>query len=681
MKAISDFGLGKLAYGGDWNPEQWDPSVWKEDISLFKAAGIDLLSINIFSWTLCQPAEDVYDFSFLDKIVELCREAGLKVCLGTATAAHPAWMASKYSDVLRVDFQGRKRKFGDRHNSCPSSPTYRKFAPKLAGKLAAHFRHEPTVVLWHVSNEYMGACYCSNCEKGFREWLKRRYQSLAALNEAWYTRFWNQTYTEWDQIVLPNALTVQWGERNTAMPALTLDFMRFNSENICECFRLEAEAIRREIPKAVITTNFMGAYRGLDYRRWAGYLDIISWDNYPQPGQQPALTAMLHSLMRGLKPQQPFLLMEQTPSQTNWQPYTTLKRPGEMRLLSYQAVAHGADSVMFFQMRRSRGGCEKFHGAVIEHSGRSDTRVFREVSALGQELKQLGDAILGSTIKAEVALWFDWESFWAAENAMGICNQLNYVEEVFKYYRALYDEHIQVDLVGPGSELSGYKILWAPVFYLVNQEVTQRIMSFVRDGGILVTTYLSGMVDDSDRVFVGGPPGPLKDILGLWVEETDVLQPEIQNELVIKNQAPGFRTNYKCSWIFDIVRPTQAEVWALYGKEFYAGSPALTLNYFGCGSAWYLATGAEDGFLRDFNRFLCQSRGVGPVVPGIPPGVEVTQRIGLDGTPYLFFLNHTHKTQEIRLTTLRLEPLLPLGPVTDCLILKPFEVFIGKRLL
>jgi len=680
MKAISDFGLGKLAYGGDWNPEQWDPSVWKEDISLFKAAGIDLLTINIFSWTLCQPAEDVYDFSLLDEIVGLCRAAGLKVCLGTATAAHPAWMATKYPDVLRVDFQGRKRKFGDRHNSCPSSPTYRRFAQKLAGKLAAHFRHEPTVVLWHVSNEYMGACYCNNCESNFRAWLKRRYQSLAALNEAWYTRFWNQTYTDWDQIVLPNALTVQWGERNTAMPALTLDFMRFNSENICECFRLEAEAIHREIPQALITTNFMGAYRGLDYRRWAGYLDIISWDNYPQPGQPPALTAMFHSLMRGLKPHQPFLLMEQTPSQTNWQPFSTLKRPGEMRLLSYQAVAQGADSVMFFQMRRSRGGCEKFHGAVIEHSGRNDTRVFREVSALGQELKQLGDSILGSTIKAEVALWFDWESFWAAENAMGICNQLNYVEEVFKYYRALYEEHIQVDLVGPGSELKAYKMLWAPVLYLLNQEVILRLKDFVRDGGILVTTYLSGMVDESDRIFVGGPPGPLKDILGLWVEETDVLEPERQNEIVMQRKTVGFKSCYKSSWIFDIVHPTKAEVWAVYGKDFYAGSPVLTVNPFGRGEAWYLATSPEDDFLRDFGRFLCRQGGVGPVVPVLPNGIEVSRRKGQDGTNYLFFLNHTQSLQEIKLANLRLKSLLTSELVVDSLFLKPWDVFIGKQI-
>lgn len=394
----------KIPYGGDWNPEQWNSDIWQEDVKLFREAGIDLLSINVFGWTLLQPDEDTFDFTLLDEVFALLHAHGMRVCLGTGTAAHPAWMATRYPDILRVDELGRQRKFGNRHNSCPSSPTYRRFAPRLAGALAERYGAHPALALWHISNEYSGVCYCERCEVRFRAWLRARYGTLDALNHAWNARFWNQTITDWDEIVAPNALSVQAHERRTVMQGLSLDYLRFNSDNLLDTYLLEQRAIRVHQPHALITTNLMGTYRPLDYRRWAPHLDIIAWDSYPGPNDTPSSTALKHDLMRSLRGGQPFLLMEQTPSQTNWQAYNALKRPGVMRLQSYQAVAHGADAVMFFQMRRSPGAGEKFHGAVIEHHGRPDTRVFREVAALGAELQQLGDLTLGKRIAARAAV-------------------------------------------------------------------------------------------------------------------------------------------------------------------------------------------------------------------------------------------------------------------------------------
>ncbi|HWG84782.1 MAG TPA: beta-galactosidase, partial [Deinococcales bacterium] len=532
-------GFGKVAYGGDWNPEQWERAVWDEDLRLFREAGIDLLSINIFTWTLLQPDEERLDFALLDELMDLLQANGMRACLGTGTAAHPAWMARRYPDILRVDFQGRERKYGGRHNSCPSSPTYRRFAPRLAGALAERYGTHPALALWHVSNEFNGACYCERCEERFREWLRERYGSLDALNHAWNTRFWSQTLTGWDEVVAPNALSVGRDERTTVVQGLTLDYMRFNSDNLLSAYRLEVEAIRAHHPEAVVTTNLMGAYRGLDYRRWAPHLDVIAWDSYPAPDAPPSRTAMQHDLMRGLKGGMPYLLMEQTPSQQNWQPYNSLKRPGVMRLQSYQAVAHGADSVMFFQMRRSAGGCEKFHGAVIEHHGRSDTRVFREVSALGAELRALGNAVTGKRVTARAAVWFDWECWWASENSSGPSVALDYVHEVWKHYDALHSLGVQVDLVGPGSDLGGYALLAAPVLYLLHLGDDEALRAFVSGGGTLVTTFLSGVADPSDRVFPGGPPGPLREPLGLWVEELDALPPEQSNRIVLGEPLGG----------------------------------------------------------------------------------------------------------------------------------------------
>ena len=362
--------IGKVAYGGDYNPEQWPKEVWHEDMKLLSGAGIDTVTLNVFSWASLQPNETTYDFSRLDEIMEMVRENGMKVCLATSTGAHPAWMAKKYPDILRVDFEGRKRKFGARHNSCPNSPTYLKYSVLLAKKLAQRYRMYDNIIAWHVSNEYGGECYCENCEKAFRVWLREKCQTIDSLNEAWDTAFWGHTFYDWDEVVAPNMLSEHFEENRTTFQGISLDYRRFLSDSILNCYKKERDAIKEVIPDAAVTTNLMGAYKPLDYFRWAKEMDFVSWDNYPSNEAHYAQIAFNHDLMRGIGGGEPFALMEQTPSVTNWLPYNALKRPGVMRLLSYQAMAHGADTVMFFQMRQSVGACEKYHGAVIDHVGR-----------------------------------------------------------------------------------------------------------------------------------------------------------------------------------------------------------------------------------------------------------------------------------------------------------------------
>jgi beta-galactosidase len=421
--------LPRVFYGGDYNPDQWPREVWDEDMRLFKLAHINVATLPVFSWALLQPDETHYDFGWLDEIVELLWKNGVFVCMATSTAAHPAWMARRYPDLLRVDFQGRKRKFGARHNSCPNSPSYRTFAPKLAGALAERYQHHPALAAWHVSNEFGGACYCENCAAAFRVWLQRRYGSLDEVNERWYTRFWGHTFYDWEEIVPPNALSESWSPGRTFFQGLALDYARFNSDSMLGCYRLEHDVLKQVTPGVPVTTNFMGTYNELDYFAWAPYLDIVSWDSYPSNEADPAEVALRHDLMRGLKGGQPFMLMEQAPSQVNWQDYCSLKPPGLMRLHSYQAVAHGADAVMFFQLRQSRGSAEKYHGAVISHAGHEQTRVFRDVAELGSELEALGDAFLGARAEAEVAIVFDWENWWAVELSNGPSRDLKYIPQ------------------------------------------------------------------------------------------------------------------------------------------------------------------------------------------------------------------------------------------------------------
>jgi beta-galactosidase len=644
--------LPKIWYGGDYNPEQWDKEVMDEDLRMFNLAGIDVATINVFSWALSQPNEDTYDFTWLDDIINRLHANGTYVCLATSTGAHPAWMAKKYPDVCRVDFEGRKHKFGKRHNSCPNSPTYRTYSERIAEKLAERYKDHEAVLIWHVSNEYGGYCYCDNCADAFRTWLQERYTTLEQLNKAWYTGFWGHTFYDWEEIVPPNALSDEEPGDRSFFQSISLDYRRFMSDSLLDCYKLEYNAIRRHSPQLPITTNLMGLYKPLDYFKWAPYLDVISWDNYPSLDTPVSLTSMTHDLMRGLKDGQPFMLMEQTPSQQNWQKYNSLKRPGVMKLWSYQAVARGADTILFFQLRRSAGACEKFHGAVIEHVGHEHTRVFRECAELGHELERLSDKVLDARVNARVAIVFDWENRWAIELSSGPTIDLKYVDEVHKYYDALFQQNIQVDLIGTNTDLAGYDIVIAPVLYMVKEGYAKRVEQFVHAGGTFLTTFFSGIVNEHDRVTLGGYPGELRNVLGIWAEEIDALFPDQSNQIQLNEQWGGLEGNYQCGILCDLIHAEAAEVKAVYGKDFYQGMPALTVNKYGAGQAWYVASSPEPAFLQGLLGNLCQDKGITAPIPPVP-GVEVSTRTNEQKESFVFILNHNDQATTISLGDLK----------------------------
>lgn len=630
--------ITKMPYGGDYNPEQWPEEIWKEDMRLFKLAGIDCVTLNVFSWASLQPSENCYNFEKLDEIMEMVRSNGLKVILATSTGAHPAWMAKKYPEITRTNFGGMKRKFGDRHNSCPNSPVYRKYAARLAGKLAERYKAYDNIIAWHISNEFGGECYCENCAKAFRVRLKDKYQTMEALNRAWNTAFWGHTFYDWDEVVPPNLLSEHFAENRTTFQGISLDYRRFNSDSMLEAYKLEYEQVKAVTPDIPVTTNLMGFYKPLDYQKWAKYLDFASWDNYPANEAPSYVAAMNHDLMRGIRQGQPFVLMEQTPSVTNWLSYNALKRPGVMRLWSWQAVAHGSDSVLFFQMRRSIGACEKYHGAVIDHAGHEHTRVFRELRALGKELKQIGDATLGSRTPAKVAIVVDWDNWWALEYSAGPSCDLRYLDEVQRYYEAFYEQNIPVDIVSVEDSLESYSLVVAPVLYMVKSGYAQKLEQFVKNGGCFVTTFFSGIVDEHDLV-QGAYPGKLRDLLGIWVEEIDALPQGAKNSFTWNGKS------YDCELLCDILYTEGAVPQCFYEKDFYADAPALTKNRYGAGSAWYVATRGERQFYLDFAAKLAQEAGVKPVWGKIPD-VEICERDNESGR-YLFFLNHGDEAAEL----------------------------------
>ncbi len=629
--------MDKILFGGDYNPEQWPEEVWEEDMRMLKDAGVDILTLNVFSWASLQPSEFRYNFKKLDKIIKCVTDAGMKICLATSTAAHPAWMAKRHKDILGVDFDGRKRKFGGRHNSCPCSPTYRKYSARLAGKLAKRYRKFDNIVAWHVSNEYSADCYCENCEKNFRKWLKRKYKTIDALNAAWNTAFWGHTFYKWNEIVVPNNLSEHFGYTRTCFQGISLDYRRFQSDMLLRDYRAEYNAIKKHTPNTPVTTNFMAYHFQIDQRAWAPYLDFAAWDNYPACDSSEWSVAMWHDVIRGLKGGRSFWLMEQTPSVSNWMKYCALKRPGEMRELSYQAVAHGADTVMFFQMRRSIGACEKYHGAIIDHVGTENTRVFRECAELGNELKELKAVTLAARTNSRVAILFDWENWWAISFSAGPTTELKYPEEVKKIYRAFYELHIPVDMIGCDDDLAKYDLVIAPVLYMVKGDYDEKIREFVKKGGQFVTTFFSGYVNENDLVTTGGYPGKLRDILGIWVEEIDALPKEKENHFTWEG------LEYPAQLLCDLIHPETAKVLATYTDDFYAGMPAITVNKYGDGKAYYFATSSDSDFYYSFFERKAVDLNI-PALGEAPKDVELTIRCKGSNNA-IFALNHSFENK------------------------------------
>ncbi|MEU0411484.1 beta-galactosidase [Streptomyces griseorubiginosus] len=645
----------KIPYGGDYNPEQWPEEVWDDDHRLFTRAGIDTLTVGVFSWSLTQPAEDTYDFTVLDRVLDRAAAEGRQVCLATGTAALPPWLAKKYPEVNRTDFEGRRHRYGQRHNFCPSAPAYRRLATAMAARLAERYAEHPALLAWHINNEYGGVCYCELCADAFRHWLRDKYVTLDALNDAWWTTFWSHRYTDFAEIEPPNALTEHWrGPDHTAFQGITLDYFRFTTDALLGCFLAEKEVIRAHDPVTPVTTNFMGMFRPLDYHRWAPHLDFASWDSYPPLDAPPTWPALAHDLMRGLKDGAPFWLMEQTPSTTACRDVNPLRRPGEVRLATYQAIAHGADAALYFQLRASRGACEKYHGAVIGHAGRDDTRIFREVAALGEELALLGDATLGARTPARTALISDWDSWWALEISDGPSRLVKYQEVVHAYYRAAREAGADVDVVPHTADLAPYDVVLAPALHMVKGDLAARLEAVAERGGTVLATFLSGRVDEHDRAFLTDVPGPLAPLMGIRVDEWDARQREFTQPVPELDSAGRL--------VFEIVQLRGAEAVATYGSDFYAGTPAVTRNAYGDGEGWYVATALDQpGVDQVVRRVLSRHDLVGPYTDH--EGLETATRVAPDGTRLLFLLNHTDVATE----------LTAHAPVTDLLTGKQTE--------
>lgn len=675
MKDIILRNYPHMIHGADYNPDQWQdrPDILKEDMRLMKLAGCNEMSVGIFAWSCLEPQEGVFDFSFLDKAMDDIYAAGGRVILATPSGARPAWLSQKYPEVLRVGTDRIRNEFGERHNHCYTSPIYREKVRIINEKLAERYANHPALIAWHISNEYGGECHCPLCRAAFREWLKLKYGTLDNLNHEWWTAFWSHTFTDWEQIISPGPLG------DSDLLGLTLDWKRFVTEQTADFMSAEIAAVRKFTPNIPVTANLMGFYNGLDYRRLSKKIDFVSWDAYPQwRGNDKgdisvAINAsMMHDLMRSLK-KRPFFLMESTPSLVNWHEYNKLKRPGMNELSSLQAVAHGADSVQYFQWRKSRGSSEKFHGAVVDHVGTENTRVFKEVAALGSRLKGL-DFIVGTMPDAKAALLYDWDDRWALENSQGFARyDKKIIPTLQSYYGALWKRGIDTDIIGAEDCFDGYRLIIAPMRYSVSAALGEKLKKFVENGGTLLFTYISAMVNENDLCYLGGFPGAgLSEVFGIWNEEIDTLYPGEKNSVKLGDE------EYAATDYCELIHTNTAEVLAVYSQDFYSGMPALTVNKYGKGRAYYQAFRDEGEFTDRLVSQLLKECSIGSVFDGeLPEGVTAHARTDGDST-YAFIQNFTYseKTLETKTEWLNAES---GEKINGSIVLKPLQTLILKH--
>lgn len=633
-----------LVHGGDYNPDQWldRPDILAEDIRLMKKAGINSATLGVFSWSAYEPVEGEFHFEWMEEIIENLYQNGIYTVLSTPSGARPAWLDAAYPEAMRVNELGLRNHHGIRHNHCMSSPKFREKVGIIDRKLAEKFGAHPGVVMYHISNELGGECYCPLCAKRFQEYLADKYgHDIEKLNHAWWTSFWSHHYNSFEQIEPP------FRNGETSVMGLNLDWKRFTTWNMNDFMKHEISTLRSVTPDIPVTTNFMRLFEGLDYRKMAPELDAISWDNYPfyhndyeTFADTMADTAFQHTVMRGLKRGTPFMMMESAPGMVNWHEYNKPKRPGVHALSCLQAVACGSDTVQYFQWRKGRGSYEQHHGAVVDHLGTDDTRIFREVAQVGESMKKLA-AVAGTLVNAKAALLFDWDNRFAIKDVKALADKTKkYEDTCIGIWKQFLKLGVEMDIVGSDEDLSQYDLVAAPMLYMLQPGTAENLKRFVKRGGQLIATYFTGYVDSDQLCYLGGFPGDgLSELFGIISEEIDTYYPSHRNRI---------RFEYGGTWevldYAEILRVKDARVLARYTEDFYAGTAALTCKVSGRGKAYYVAARVKpEEMVPLFEQMLADA---GIPVRRLPEGVEWHVRTGEEGS-YAFYLNGNAEPVEV----------------------------------
>lgn len=648
-----------ILHGSDYNPDQWldRPDILEKDIELMKKAKMTSMSLGIFSWSAYEPTEGEFHMDWLKNIMDKLYENGIYTILATPSGARPAWLDEKYPECMRVGADDHRAHHGVRHNHCMSSPKFREKTGIIINKIIDTVGKHPGLAMWHLSNEFGGECFCPLCKKKFQDYLANKFDNdINKLNKAWWTGFWSHTYNDFSQIEPP------YLNGEFSVMGLNLEWKRFTTWNTTDYMKSEIDIIRKRTPNIPITTNFMQLFPGLDYRVMAKELDVISWDSYPvfhnnyeTMADTMAHNSFDHAVMRSLKKNQPFMLMECAPGLVNWHEYNKLKRPGVHKLFSAQAVACGSDTVQYFQWRKSRGSFEQYHGAVVDHLGTDDTRVFKEVAEVGAMLDSLSN-VKGTIVKPKAALIFDWDNMWAIDNMRGLSDKTkNYAKTCIQIYHEFLKLGIDMNVVASDDNLDDYNVVIAPMLYMLRPGASDNLKAFVKRGGQLLATYLTGYVDDNTLCYLGGFPGDgLSELFGVISEEIDTYYDSDENSATFTDGHKAIIHDYA-----EILRVSDTDILAKYDKDFYAGTPAITCKNFGKGKAYYVGARIDmDSMSGLFKTMLKETN---TTYLTLPAGIEYHKREDESGKAIEFYLNVTENEITFNMTDNTQVTLKPYG--------------------
>ncbi len=684
-----------MRFGVDYYPEHWPESRWQTDARLMREAGFNVARLAEFAWSKLEPEEGTYDFGWLDRAIHLLGEHGIDVVLGTPTAIPPDWLIARHPDVLPQDEKGIVRSEGTRRHYRFGSATYRAFCARIARIMASHYADNPHVIGWQTDNEF--GChnttydYSDESRTLFQAWLRRKYVSLDELNRRWGTVFWSQTFHTWDAIPLPKYAPAD------PNPSLALDFRRWASETARDFQRIQVEILRAANPAWFITHNFMGLFDQIDGYQLCEDLNFASWDNYPVTtwgGGRADLanSAFAHDVTRGFK-RRSFWVMEQQAGPTGAGVMAPAPRPGQIAYWAWQAIAHGADGIVFFRWRTCTVGAEQYWHGLLEHDG-SARRRYREAAGLGAQLKLAGAQIEGAYVPADVAILRDFDSAWAYR-IQGQVPGFSYDQELGSYHAALGRAHVNCDVISPtmiaAEGFAPYKIIIAPCLHLISNELAQKLRTWVEGGGVLIGSYRLGVKDMDNRVVDVPLPGVLRDVFGVVVEEYDPMGSTYVNHVMPEPTSTGGHLMGSMGWDTrlwsDVLRIESQSATALarYALDYYADQPAITMNKVGGGAAIYVGTSSTDNhFYNALIRHALSCAHVTPIAPGltVPLHVELIKRVTPEGKTLLFALNGQADTVTISGTTGYVNILTdkagePLGPT---LTLAPWGVAVLTKL-
>lgn len=666
--------IGGIMHGGDYNPEQWldRPDILEKDIVMMKKAGVNCATLGVFAWSTYEPNEGEYHFEWLKEIMDNLYANGIYTILATPSGARPAWLDEKYPEAMRVDSYGHRAHHGVRHNHCMSSPIFREKIAAMDRKLAENLANHPGMLLWHISNEFGGECYCPHCVKRFQNYLAEKFDhDIDKLNHAWWTTFWSHRYNNFEQIEPPYA------NGEFSIMGLNLEWKRFTTWSMTDFMKWEISVLRDVKADIPVTTNFMKLYDGLDYREMAEELDLVTWDSYPafHNDRETLADTLLenafdHAVIRSMKPDRPFMLMESVPGAVNWHPFNKYKRPGVHRLACFQAVASGSDTVQYFQWRKGRGSFEQYHGAVVDHLGTDDTRIFKEVEEVGQLLRKI-PGVAGTIPKNQAAMIFDWDNRWAIDNVMALAQETkNYEKTCMGIWEEFMKMGIELDVISSDSDFSKYKVLVAPMLYVLHDGVGEKIKSFVANGGQILATYFTGYVDKNLLCHLGGFPGDgLSEVFGIISEEIDTLYPTDRNAVKFTNGRISEVKDYA-----EMLRVSDAEVLGTYETDYYGGMAAVTKKKYGEGNAYYVACRMAPADMKDLFCEILSNVGISG--KELPEGVEYHVRYGAEKT-YEFYLNASGK--QMTLSDVSGHDLIGDKEIAGELILEPCAVAVIEK--